>query len=153
VIIDSSIWVATMTGLAHCRAARDDAASGRRDVFQRQLDAQVAAGDHDRVERVDDVVQVATACGFSILAMTGTCGAELVHDRVHVVDVAGRADEGQRDHVDAVVPAPSAGRRRPSRSARDAHRDAGQVDALVVAHPAADDDLGDHVGGSVTSRP
>ena len=61
--------------------------------------------------------RLSTACGFSILAMTGSVHALLVHDLVHVVDVGGGAHEGQRDEVDRRSAAPSAGRPCPSPTA------------------------------------
>ena len=56
-IIDSSICVATMTGLAQRRAALTICfwTSG---TSSSGLHAEVAAGDHDRVEGVDDLVEV-----------------------------------------------------------------------------------------------
>ena len=47
-IIDSSTWVATMTGLALRRASLDGALLHQRHLLERQLDAEVAAGHHDR---------------------------------------------------------------------------------------------------------
>ena len=47
VIIDSSICVATMTGLAMRRHELDGALLHDRHGLERQLDAEVAAGDHD----------------------------------------------------------------------------------------------------------
>ena len=51
--------------------------------------------------------RLSTACGFSILAMTGSAHALLVHDLVDVVDVVGRAHERQRDHVGAQAQGPA----------------------------------------------
>ena len=57
-IIDSSIWVATMTGLALRRALLDDLLLQERHLLERALHAEVAAGDHEAVEGVDDLVEV-----------------------------------------------------------------------------------------------
>ena len=85
--------------------------------------------------------RLSIACGFSILAMTGSRDALLAHDLADVLDVRGRAHEGQRDEVDGRSAAPSAGPRCPSPTAPGTrHGDAGQVDALVVADLAADHD-------------
>ena len=51
VIIDSSIWVATMTGLALRRAFSIDPLLQERHVLERALHAEVAAGDHERRRR------------------------------------------------------------------------------------------------------
>ena len=56
-IIDSSIWVATMTGLAVAPGDLDGALLDQRHLLERQLDAEVAAGDHHAVERVDDLAR------------------------------------------------------------------------------------------------
>ena len=86
--------------------------------------------------------RLSTACGFSILAMTGTLAALLGHDLVHARDVVGVAHERERDVVGAELEAPAQvvlvllGQR------GHVDRDAGQVDALVVRDRAGDDDLG-----------
>ena len=82
------------------------------------------------------------ACGFSILAMTGTQHALLAHDPAHVLDVGG-AERTKDSAMKSTVRC----RREAQvldvllRHRRHAHRDAGQVDALVVADPAAVDHL------------
>ena len=47
-----------MTGLASRRALLDGALLHERHVLERHLDAEVAAGDHDAVEGLDDLVEV-----------------------------------------------------------------------------------------------
>jgi hypothetical protein len=79
-----------MTGLAFSRH-----------LIERQLNAEVTAGHHDAVEREDDGLEVADRLRLLHL---GDDRQELLlvgHDVVHELDVVGRADEGQRDQVDA----------------------------------------------------
>ena len=57
VIIESSIWVATMTGRAFSRHSSMARFWTIGTCFEGQLDAEVAAGDHDAVEGVDDLVE------------------------------------------------------------------------------------------------
>jgi hypothetical protein len=57
-IIDSSIWVATMTGLACSRQACTARFCTSGTGLERHLDAEVATGDHETVEGVDDLVEV-----------------------------------------------------------------------------------------------
>ena len=57
-IIDSSIWVATMTGLAFSRAIWMARFWTSGTCFERQLDAEVAARHHDRVEGEHDRLEV-----------------------------------------------------------------------------------------------
>ena len=62
-IIESSIWVATMTGLA-LAGGLDGPLLHQRHLLQRQLHAEVAAGDHDAVERVDDRLELVDRLGL-----------------------------------------------------------------------------------------
>ena len=89
-IIESSIWVATMTGLALRLASLMARFWTIGTCFQRHFDAEVAAGDHDAVEGVDDVVEVVDGLGLLDLGDDGEAAALLVHDAVDVVDVACR---------------------------------------------------------------
>ena len=73
-------------------------------LLQRQLDAEVAAGHHDAVERVHDLGQrPPTASGFSILAISGTPErpTSFMIFRRAASASSGLPDEGHRDHVDA----------------------------------------------------
>ena len=70
-IIDSSIWVATMTGFAELARQRDRALLHQRDLLERQLHAEVAARDHDPVERLDDLLEVLDRLRLLDLRETG----------------------------------------------------------------------------------
>ena len=59
--MDSSICVATMTGMSFLWAARDDAHLGDRHVLEVHLDAEVAARDHEAVGDLRDVVDFGDA--------------------------------------------------------------------------------------------
>ena len=141
-IIDSSICVATMTGLAMRRQSSTarfctigTASSGS--STPRSPRATMMPSNASMISS-----RLSTACGFSILAMTGmwrpssamitwtrwTSLALRTNDsamrsapRLQAPAQVGLVLLGQRGHVD---------------------RDAGQVDALVVRDRAADDDLG-----------
>ena len=139
-IIDSSICVATMTGLADAAGELDGVLLHDRHGLERQLHAEVAAGDHDRVERLDDLLELLDGLRLLDLRDDRTRRPTSVHDLVHALDVVGVAHERQRDEVDAELEAPAQvglvllGQR------GHVHRDAGQVDALVVRDRAGDDD-------------
>lgn len=115
-------------------------------LLQRHFDAEVAAGDHDAVERGDDVVYVLHGLWLLDLGDDGDAPAFLVHDAVDVLDVASAAYEGQGDDVGADAQGPAEvidvllGER------GDGHRDAGEVEALVVGDHAAFDDGGADAG-------
>ena len=64
-IIDSSICVAVITGVADLDAVADDLLLQVRHVLQRAVDAEVAAGDHHRVGGVGDLRQLARAPRWS----------------------------------------------------------------------------------------
>lgn len=140
VIIDSIIWVATITGLALRRRQLDEALLHHGDLLERVLDGQVATGHHDGVERRDDVLHVLHGLRLLHLGDDGDPAALLVHHPVDVGHVLGVPHEGQRDQVGA----------HPQREpqvvdvllAQRGHVDgrAGQVDALVVGDDAALDD-------------
>ena len=118
-IIDSSIWVATMTGLAARRASLIARFCTSGTCSSGNLHAQVAAGHHDPVERGHDLLAARpTAWGFSILAMSGrrTPASSMILR-------AGSASSGPRTNDSATrstpqPPAPSAGPPRPWRSGR-----------------------------------
>ena len=100
-IIDSSIWVATMTGLAFSLAiwmARfcTSGTSSSGSSTPRSPRATMIASNASTIAS-----RLSMASGFSSLAMTGHPAADAVHHLVHQFDVGGRADERQRDQVDA----------------------------------------------------
>ena len=117
VIIDSSIWVATMTGLASSARLAHDLLLQERHVLERALHREVAARDHEAVEGLDDLVEVVDGLRLLDLGDDGQHHALLAHDRADVLDVLGVAHEAQRDEVDAEAAARSAGRRCPSPTA------------------------------------
>ncbi|GAA2880097.1 hypothetical protein GCM10020220_082540 [Nonomuraea rubra] len=124
-------------------AELDDPPLHDRDLLQRQLDAEVAAGDHDAVERLDDVGEAVDGLRLLDLGEQREADGLLLHDVAHHVGVGRAADEGQGDHVEA-------GAQRPAQvglvlvgERRGADVDARQVEALVVGDHAADDDAGD----------
>jgi hypothetical protein len=133
----------------------DRALLHQRHVLQRQLDAQVAAGDHDAVEREHDGLEVVDRLRLLQLGDHRQPGAPGVHDLVDEVDVRRAAHERQRDHVDPQfegelqvgdVLLGQRGHR---------HVHAGQREALVVADRPALGDAADHVHAStaVTRSP
>ena len=98
VIIDSSICVAVMTGVpvsTQCRMIRFWRCGH---VLDRAVDAEVAAGDHDRVGRGDDVVQVVDRRVRLDLRHELSPVAD---DRPHLLDVARLAHERHRDVFDS----------------------------------------------------
>ena len=132
-------------GLGHAAAEFDGALLHDRNGFQRQFDAQIAAGDHDSVECVDDLLEVVDGLRLLDLGDDGDVTPLLGHDHVHALHVLGAAHERQGDQVGADAQTPAEvglvllGQR------GNGDRDAGKVDALVVGDGAGDDDLGrDH---------
>ena len=117
-----------------------------RHLLQREFDAQVATGHHEPVEDLKDLREVLDGLRLLDLGDDRQPDPDLVHDRVDVLDVGGRADERQRDHVGPQGQCPAQVGLVLIRQCGDAHGDAGQVDALVVRHRTALDDLGVDVG-------
>ena len=95
--IESSICVAVIDGPRERAGQREQPLLDDRHLLDRQLDAEVAARDHDAVGRARGSPRArSTACGFSIFAISGM----RVCSRTRV-DVLGPAHEAQRDDVDA----------------------------------------------------
>ena len=123
------------------RALLDD-----RDLLERQLDAEVAAGHHHPVEGLHDAREVLHGLGLLHLGQDRDPPTDLVHDRVHVLDIGRTAHERQEDHVDADAQRPAQVVLVLLRQRRHAHGHPGQVDALVVADRAALEHPGAHPG-------
>ena len=136
VIIDSSIWVATITGFALRRAFSITRFCRNGTSSSGHSTPRSPRATMNPSKALITSSRLSMACGFSILAITGKQHALLLHDLADVLDVAGRADERQRDEVDAQVQTPAQVLDVLLRHGRHADRDAGQVDALVVADPA-----------------
>ncbi len=117
-IIDSSIWVATMTGLAFSLAiwmarfcTSGTSSSGSSTPRSPRATMIGVERQHDRLEVVD---------GLRLLQLGDDRhpAADAVHDLVHQLDVGRRAHERQRDQVDAEPAARTRGPRCPSPTAR-----------------------------------
>ena len=96
VIMDSSIWVATTTGLPALRAARHDLLLQPRHPFQRHFHAQIAARHHQRVGQFQDAVQACQRLGLFDL---GQHAGAALHDLFQFGHVLGPLHEAQRDPV------------------------------------------------------
>ena len=97
VIIDSSICVAVITGVPDLDAVTHHTLLQMRDVLDRTVDAEVAAGHHDRIRRGDDVVQIVDR--RVRLDLRHELGA-VADDRPHLVDVARLPHERHCDVFD-----------------------------------------------------
>ena len=145
-IIDSSIWVATMTGLLRSRAAWiarfctsgtcSSGSSTPRSPRATMMPSKASTMASRSLDRLG-LLQLGDDRDLDVL---------LAHDLAHQLGVVGRADEGQRDEVDAQLQGEAQVLLVLVRQRRDAHGDAGQGQALVVRHRAALDDEADDVG-------
>ena len=123
----------------------DRALLHQRHLFERQLHAEVAARDHDRVERQHDRLEIVDRLGLLELGDHGYATPDAVHHLVHQLDVGRRPHERQRDQVDT----------QPQRELevldvlvghrRHRHVHAGQRQTLVVGDRAALGDRAHHV--------
>ena len=81
----------------------DDLLLDVRHVLQRHVHAEVAAGDHDRVDDVQDTGQVGEdLVPLELGDQRHVVGALGPQEAPHFLDVAGRAHERDRDEVDAL---------------------------------------------------
>ena len=71
------------------------------EAFERQLDAEVPAGDHDPVEGLDHGLEVVDGLGLLQLGDHRRTAPHPVHHLVHEPDVGRRPHEGQGDEVHA----------------------------------------------------
>ncbi len=90
-----------MTGLPFGEAKFDDARLHEREDVVIDLDAQVAAGDHDGVGGFDDGLEISQAALVFDLGDDAGLGAEMVEQRAQDQDVVAAADEGEGDEIDA----------------------------------------------------
>ena len=110
-----------------------------RHVLVRDLDAEIAAGHHDRVGQADDVLDPFQGLRLLDLGEQGRLAAD---QPARLDQVGGLLDEGERDEIDpelepeGEILAVLGGQR------REVEGGVGQVDALAVADRAADHDPG-----------
>ena len=137
-IIDSSIWVATTTGLPARRQARISCFCRPGTDFQRHFDAEVAAGNHQRVGEFDDLVDALDRLRLLDLRHQADAAAR---DLADFRQIFRALDEGQRNPVDIVgrehgieIGPVLLGQR------ADAEQRVGQADALAVGNLGAGDD-------------
>ena len=132
--------------LAILRGAADDVLLDRGHLLRRDFDAEIAARDHDAVGDFEDGVEVFDRLRLLQLGDDPGVGLQRVQAAPDVAHVVGGTHEGDGDGVDAL--------RRSAkievffvllRQRRNLDRDAGKVDALVLAQHAAVDDLADDV--------
>src|ERR1700726_2162793 len=148
VIIDSSICVATTTGLPARRGARELLLHARH-LLKRHFHAEVAARDHDGVSEIENVADAADRLRLFDLRHDGGAAAR---DLLRVGDILGALDEREPDPVDAGV---ERGFEigmilRGQRRGRDGG--VGQAHALAARQLAADYDLGQHARGTDFER-
>ena len=87
-----------------------------------------------------------TACGFSILAMTGMRLPISSMISSDILDVLGRTHEGQGDEVGILLDTPAQVLLVLFRQGGHGHGDAGQVQALVIGDNTRDLDEGHDIG-------
>ena len=135
-----------MVGLARPPGDGEQALLHERHVLDRQLDAEVAAGDHDPVGRVDDLLAVGGRLRLLDLGDQRHVHAalgEVVADRVEVLAPA-HEREGEEVHAHLDPRVDQRDVLRTHRRQRD--RDVGQVEPLARRYAAADLDPGHDVG-------
>ena len=134
-----------MTGLRNSAARRMMCFWMAGTCLRRHLDAQVAASHHDGVRDCEDGVQVLDGLGFFQLGDDPGFAAQGRDAVAHQSDILRGAHKGDGDGVHAVFEGEFKVLGVFFRERRNAHRNAGQVDALVLAQQAAVDDVADDV--------
>ena len=99
--MDSSICVATMTRLCLVAGKVDKLALDQRDRLWGQLDAKVAAGDHDAVRRVQNTADVGECLrGLDLRDDVGPPTA-VIDELSQVAHILRPANEGQGEKIDS----------------------------------------------------
>jgi hypothetical protein len=114
---------------------------GHEDLRRRDLDTEVATGDHDTVGDGEDLVKVDDALLVLNLDDDLDAGALGAEDLADGEDVLGRADERGKDHVDAVLDTELEVLLVLLGQGREVDRRLGQVDTLARAERAVVDGL------------
>ena len=127
-------------GLSPLERVEDDPLLEERHDLDADLDAQVAAGDHDRVRLLEDRGQRVDRLRLLDLGDHVGVDAGLLDQLLEVADVGGRAHERERDEVDAEPECELEVVRVLSSQGRNRHRNARNVHALVRGDGPADDD-------------
>ena len=135
--IESSICVAVIDGPRELAGLREQVLLDDRHELDRQLDAEVAARDHDAVGGADDLLHAVD--GLRLLDLRDERQARVL---AHELDVLRAAHERQRDEVDADLLAGREVREVLLGDRRDLLERAGDVEALARGDRAADLDLG-----------
>ena len=130
-------------GLSCLTAHLDRPLLNERDHLQRQLHPKITAGHHDTIERFDDFREIVDGLRLLDLGQDRDTDSLLLHDRVHIIDIACISDERKRDHVGADPKPPAQVFNILFRHRRNAHGDTGQVEALVVRDSSTLDHPGD----------
>ncbi len=141
VIIDSSICVATTTGLPARRQARVRLFLDARNCFQRHFHAEIAACDHQCVGKLDDFFDALNSLRLLDLGHQANATAR---NLAHFGQVFRALNEGKGNpvhfvgcengvEVDAVLVGQNA----------DAEQGVGQADTLAVGNPGAGNNSGD----------
>ena len=137
--------MAVIVGLAP-PGEREQALLHERHLLDRQLDPQVAAGDHDRVGRVDDLLSVGGGLWLLDLGDERDLDALFAQVLAHGLEVLAPAHEGEREEVEVHLEAGVDERDVLGADRRERDGDVGQVEALARGHAPAHLDSREHVG-------
>ncbi len=134
-----------MTGLRILRGATNDVLLDRGHLLRRHLDSEVSARDHDAVGDFQDGVEMLDSLRLFELGDDPYIGLQRIQTAAHMAHVVRGTHERYGDGVYALAYGEDQvffiffGQR------RNLDRNAGEIDALVLAQRAAVDDLADDV--------
>ncbi len=132
-------------GLGVLGGAADDVLLNGGNFFRRNFHAQIAASHHDAVGDLQDGFEMLDGLRLFQLGDDPGVAAERRDAIAHQAHIFSRAHKGDGDGVDAVIERELEVFGVFLRERGRAHRDAGKIDAFVLAQHAAVDDLADHV--------
>ena len=128
------------------RRAADDVLLNRGNLLRRNFNAQIAARHHDAVGGLQNAVEMLD--GLRLFELGDDPGLAAIGRNAiaHQAHIFRGAHKRNGDRVHAILERKLEILRILFGQRRNAHRNAGQIDALVFAQHAAVDDLADHVG-------
>ncbi len=132
-------------GLAPGAGTADHVLLNDRDFFWGDFDAEIAAGDHDSVGGFEDLFQMIYSLGLFELGDNGDVAAVGGNDVLDHADVGCGPNEGESNGVHTMVDSEFQVFAVFFRERGDGERNAGKVDAFLLAQHAAIEDVTQHV--------
>ena len=135
-------------GFLELGGAVNDVFLDGRDLLRRDFDSQIAAGHHDAIGNLQNVVEMLDSLGFFEFGDDPGFETESRNSIAHQAHVLSGADKGNRNGIDAILECEFKILGVLLCEGRNAHQNTGQVYTFVFTQHAAIDD----VAGNIVSK-